>query len=138
ALSAFVVYLWDVNNQWSEQNAILRAEANEIGQTLSNERARAIEQAAVLENTTEQLANATGRISDLANEEANAIDDRRVLMNLAEALISCADNRQAHIEVLRSPNLVYEGKTKRQVENEYTAHCNELKASFAEFKAERG
>jgi len=136
ALAGLSGYLWWINSQWVSQNDTLRADASALGEQLATERLVTAQQAEDLDSVTTELDSVTDRVSDLANEEANAIDDRAALEDITAAMISCADQRQEIIRAYRE-NLVFDGKSRQQVENETTASCDDVEDAFEDYEDRR-
>lgn len=133
ALGALTAYLWIVNEQWTSQNAELRTQATELGAQVADAQASALEAESALETLDTQLSNATSRISDLANEEATANDSLQFLENLVDAMITCADERQAHIESISRQGLSYANSNARTVENQITDFCAGVEETYADY-----
>lgn len=116
AAIAFIVYLWDVSRAWEDQVAQLDATSHDLGERLAAEQSEVVRLQQQLDITTEQLATAQKRITELADLNARTGDDvqyyvqeinrQRELVTMgstvAAALNRCVEGQQQLVVYIRN------------------------------------
>jgi len=135
ALTAGVIYLWDVHSAYVEQNEALRTEAVSMGGSLAAERATVADQEATIEELQGELDEAKTSISDIVNGEAHAGDDAQALRDIVGSLIECADARQDLVDHLWEKER-WTTQSLRANERSLKEFCDGIKQAFEKYKVD--
>lgn len=137
ALASLSGYLWITNEQWTNQNDQLRAEALSLGEQLATSRVEAESNAESLADVESQLETAKNTISTLADEDANAGDGLTFASDVIEQLNTCADERATLIDYLKDAERYTEASL-RQAESDIDEFCASVNESWNSYLEDEG
>ncbi|WP_062207825.1 hypothetical protein [Demequina oxidasica] len=134
ALAVLAAYLWVVNEQWQEQNDDLRTQVAALNAQVADNNTQILELQSDLNQAQENLAGATGKVTDLADSSANANDQAAFLTELADSFQQCAQAQASHISHLENASR-YTASSLAAEGRDVSNYCSDVEQSYVDYQA---